>query len=89
MPSTAAITTGMCSGRQPAITALIATFSAVDRDLPVGDEGDLVLGLEPRRIEHGAHPAFGGRHDGKPIGPALLEAELDGLARIVHGVALG
>ena len=29
MPSTAATTTGMCSGRQPAITALIATFSAV------------------------------------------------------------
>ena len=29
MPSTAATTTGMYSGRQPAMTALIATFSAV------------------------------------------------------------
>jgi hypothetical protein len=29
MPSMAATTTGMCSGRQPAITALIATFSAL------------------------------------------------------------
>ena len=29
MPSTAATTTGMYSGLQPAMTALIATFSAV------------------------------------------------------------
>ena len=29
MPSIAATTTGMYSGRQPAITALIATFSAI------------------------------------------------------------
>src|SRR5204863_6677950 len=59
------------------------------RHLPVGDERDLVLSRETDRIQHGAHTAFGRRHHGKSVGPALLEAELDGLARIVHGIALG
>ena len=76
MPSTAATTTDMYSGRQPAMTALIATFSAVtDTDRFVMKAISL-LGIEPRRGEHHAHAVFGRRNDRQAVGPPLLEAEL-------------
>src|SRR2546426_4161816 len=50
-----------------------------DRDSPVGDEADLLLRVEPGALEHTGDAVGGRRNDGQAVGPALGEAELDGV----------
>ena len=88
MPSSAATTTGMCSGRQPAITALIATFSAVIATWRLVMKAIWRVGLEPDRVEHRAHRRLGGRNHRQPVGPAPAVAEVERLLEVLDGVAL-
>ena len=68
--STALKTTGRYSGRHPAMTALIATFSTVAGARLGGTVATTSSGSRDGAVEHGQHPGLCGRHDGKPVGPA-------------------
>src|SRR4029434_6309613 len=59
-----------------------------DGHRPIRDECDLLLRGEPGRLQHSADPLRGGRHDRKPVSPALLEAELDRIADILDLIPL-
>src|SRR5438309_5033344 len=88
MPSTAATTRGMYSGLQPAMTALIATFSAVT------DTARLVMKAtcccaSRRAASNRAHPVRRWRDDRQTVGPPLLEAEFDRVGDIRDLVPLG
>src|SRR5262250_2951350 len=79
-----------------ASTGGAARHDRVDRDLlgshrhlAIGDEAELLAGLEAGGFEHGAHCALGGRHHGQAVGPSLLVAELDGVVQVLDGMALG
>ena len=75
--STAVSTHGRYSGRHPAITAAMATFSTVTSTR----SGGTVATISSRgRVGAGQHPqhAFlGGRHDGQAVGPPALEHQLE------------
>ena len=88
MPSTAATTTGMYSGRQPAITALIATFSAVIETARLVMNAIWRSGSSLRRVQHGLDAGLGGRNDRKAVGPAARERQLDGLGLVTRGESL-
>ena len=75
--STAASTTGRCSGRQPAITALTATFSTVHVDEVGRDDGDDLGGVARRAREHAQHPLLGRRDDRQSVGPAAVVHRLE------------
>ena len=68
--STAASTTGRYSGRHPAMTALIATFSTVAGARVGRHDGHQLVGRPAGAVEHGQDPPFGGGYDGKAVGPA-------------------
>ena len=70
--STAASTTGRYSGLQPAITALIATFSTVT-SFRSGGTIATTSPVASRAVEHAQHPGLGRRHDRQPVGPAAIE----------------
>ena len=79
--STAASTTGKYSGRQPAITALAATFSTVAtpaQRLHLTERG---VGARAGWREHLSMRAKRGRHDGQPVGPAAQQEEPVDLGR--------
>src|SRR5215813_7631136 len=90
--STAATSTGMYSGRQPAITALMAIFSVVAaplqknstattsgpaRPVAASQHGDHVGACAAGGRDHGLHPLDGGRHDGQPVRPVMRLVELE------------
>ena len=74
--STTARTTGMYSGLQPAITALIATFSTVHGALFGGIASDHLLRVASRAPEHAQHPHRRRRDHRQPVAPAAREAQL-------------
>ena len=55
----------------------------------VGDEGDLAVGLELRRLQHRPDPGLGGRDDRQPVRPAPSERQFDGLGLVAGRDALG
>ena len=67
----------MYSGLQPAITALIATFSTVQGDEVGRDQADDLVGLALGAAQHAQDALVGRRHDRQPVAPAALEAGLD------------
>ena len=71
--STAASTTGRYSGRQPASTALTATFSTVHSTRSGGTTATTSSGARRRALEHAQHPRLGRRHDRQAVGPAPVE----------------
>ena len=73
MPSTAATTTGMYSGRQPAITALMATFSAVT-DTARWVMKAISWSGSSSAASSIADAVLGGRDDREPVRPAPREA---------------
>ena len=75
--STAASTHGRYSGRQPAITALIATFSTVTSTRSGGDLATTSSGRAVVPSQHPQHPLLGRRDDGQAVGPAAVEQRLD------------
>ena len=89
-------TTGMYSGLQPAITALIATFSTVQGARLGGISPTTSSGLRVGAAQHAQDALVGRRHDRQAVGPAALEAGLhrivpvaDGdLARLQAGIAV-
>ena len=74
--STAASTTGRYSGLQPAITALIATFSTVHSTRSGGTTATTSSGARVVPVEHPQHACLGRRHDGQAVGPAPVEQRL-------------
>ena len=87
--STAAMTTGAYAGRQPAMTALMAIFSAVITLFRCGMAPTMSSGCLPEDVQELAHPLLGGRNDGEPVGPPLLEVHLDRLDRVRNLKSLG
>ena len=75
--STQASTTGRYSGLQPAITALMATFSTVTSTRSGGTTATTSSGerVVPSSIR--STLASVGAHDGQPVGPAAGEQRLD------------
>ena len=73
---TIAITTGRYSGRQPAITAAMATFSAVIRRRRTGSMPTTSSGARPAAFKKPTHRVLGGRHDRQPVGPAVALEQL-------------
>ena len=69
----AVIATGRYSGKQPALTALVAAFSTVGRR-PRGDMSptDRLQGRPTRGIDEGPHPPGGRRGDGEAVAPSGL-----------------
>ena len=74
----AVVTTGIYSGLQPAIIALIATFSAVISRLRVGISPTTSLAPSP------AASRKRWWHYRQPVRQALLEIEFDSLDRVGH-----
>ena len=70
--STAASTTGRYSGRQPAITALIATFSTVHSTRSGGTTATTSSGRAVGAGEHAHDARRGRRHEREAVGPAAL-----------------
>ena len=75
--SSAARTTGMYSGLQPARTALMATFSTVIGARLGGTRPITSSGLRRGAFEHAHDARVGRRHDGQAVGPAAVEAGFD------------
>ena len=76
--------TGKYSGRQPAITALIATFSTVTARLRRRTHDDVVARRPPAARNSRPAPPSAARRE--PIGPALGVAELDRVVGVVDRV---
>ena len=72
----AAITTGRYSAAQPAMTALIATFSAVTARRTFFDRPDDIFCGEIGRARHCLDPLRRLRDDGKAVGPVTFEERL-------------
>ena len=68
--STAVSTHGRYSGRHPAITAAIATFSTVTSTRSGGTVATMSDGARVVPAEHAHHPGLGRWHDRQPVGPA-------------------
>ena len=78
-------TTGMYSGLQPAITALIATFSTVQGARLGGMQPDDLVGLALGAAQHAQDALVGRRHDRQAVGPAALEAGLHRIVPVADG----
>ncbi len=70
-------THGRCSGRQPAITAEMATFSTVTSTRSGGTVATTSSGSARGAVEHPQHALLGRWHDGQAVGPAAREHRLD------------
>ena len=81
MASVAVSTTGMYSGRQPAITALAAILPTVISRRRSGRSPITSPDGLPVRSMNSATRGLGGRDDGQSVRPAKLVAALDGLQR--------
>ncbi len=75
--STAVSTHGRYSGRQPAITAAIATFSTVTSARSGGTVATTAAGLAGGALEHAQDALLGRRDDRQPVGPAACVHRLD------------
>ena len=87
--STAASTTGRYSGRHPAMTALIATFSTVAGARVGRHDRHYFVGRPAGAVEHGQDPPFGGRYDGKTVGPAPVPHGLQLVLQLTEGHPTG
>ena len=85
----AARRTGRWSGRQPAITALAATFSTVARPAGRAHGAQHQVGVEPGGEHHGLDALRGGDDDRQPVGAAEGVEVLQGGGLVVGGEEAG
>ena len=81
--------TGMYSGRQPAMTALRATFSAVMGIAPTGTMPTVSSGFRFDGVEKLGEVVGGGRYYGQAVGEALVEVKLDGFKVVESLMGVG